>query len=529
MQITTIDTDLELKFGQPWDTDSYDMFLKSKRLPEYRIDYDFEADTYRLTTSARFASILGIEADVADYGWLPMAAHLWDYQRHFTKIALDAKRFSVWADTGLGKTAMYLEWSRQVSHRTGKRVLIITPLNIIDQVIDEAIRFYADELPIVRLSTREDMKVWCKSGSGAIGIVNHEKFIPRGGEETVHELRYLGGVVLDESSILKSGGGKIKWSLIKSCRGIEYKLSCTATPAPNDTMEYASQASWLEKLRNEGEIIWTYFTRTKDGDWKIKEHAKGAFYRFMAGWSVYLRNPARYGFQDHLKDLPEPEVHTIEIPITPEQQKELIAVPVDNTGQQSFIIPENIGMTHRIRFSQIAKGFIYEKSGYRRIDSGKPPAVASIAENEHAQGHQVIVWTLFDAESEIIAGLLPQATVLTGKTPQDKRHAIIESFRRGGIPILITRASMLGHGLNFQNCRAMIFSGMDDSFERFYQAVRRAYRYGQTETVRVYIPYVPDLEGAVYQNVMEKQGKFMHDTAVQEKNYITAMRGLYGN
>src|SRR3990167_11402603 len=120
------------------------------------------------------------------------------------------------------------------------------------------------------------------------------------------EMRRLSGVAFDESSRLKGGGGVIKWHLIRSCRGIEYKLSATATPAPNDTMEYASQASFLEKLRNEGEILWTYFSRDKYGTWSVKPHAREAFYRFMASWSIYLRDPKDYGFNDILATLPPP-------------------------------------------------------------------------------------------------------------------------------------------------------------------------------------------------------------------------------
>jgi len=197
-----------------------------------------------------------------------------------------------------------LEWCRQVAHLTGARVLILEPLAVIPQLIEEARRFYGDGLQIERLDSRERLIGWLKDPGAAIGIVNPEKFIAG----QVPELRYLGGLAFDESSLLKTGGGVIKWNLIKSARGIEYKLSCTATPAPNDTMEYASQASFLEKLRTEGEILWTFFTRNKRGEWTVKPHARTAFYQFMSSWSIYLRNPAHFGWGDILATLPEPEI-----------------------------------------------------------------------------------------------------------------------------------------------------------------------------------------------------------------------------
>ena len=446
-------------------------------------------------------------------------------------MALQTKRYAVWADTGLGKTAILLEFARQIKHRTRGKVLLISPLNIIKQTMDEAVRFYpCGELEIERLETRLDMREWCRQPGSGIAIVNPQKFIPRDGEpEIVSELQHLCGVVLDEASLLKSGGGKIKWSLIKSCRGIEYKMTCTATPAPNDTMEYASQGSFLEKLRSEGEIIWTYFCRDKFGNWKVKDHARHAFYRFMSGWSIYLRNPKNYGFADNLKGLPEPVFKTYVLQPTPDQAEIARSIP-DAAGQLALFgkgDDEKLAMQERIRFSQIAKGFLY-RPGQKpeRHESAKPGFVAELVHKEAAAGLQVMVWTVFDEESAIISELIPHIDriVLTGKIPQAKRPALIERFRSGEAPVLISKASLLGFGLNFQNCGSMIFSGFNDSFEQYYQAVRRAYRYGQTKSVRVHIPYIPELEGVVWDNICKKQDQFVYDTTIQERNYREAMR-----
>ena len=533
--ITQKDDNIIVDFKN-FDTESYKVFLQSKKLPEYNLSYDWQKDTYQLKCPARFAHIFGLKETHIDKGWLPVADYLFDYQKFFCMVSLTIKRYADWIDTGLGKTAIYLEFARQVEHRTGRKVLLIVPLNIIPQTIDEAMKFYGAEYKIERLWSRSDMKEWCKKPNGGIGIVNPEKFIPRNENETISELQYLGGVILDEASILKTGGGKIKWALIKSCRGIEYKLTGTATPAPNEAMEYASQGSFLEKLRNEGDILWTYFTRKKDGTWKVKNHAQDAFYRFMSSWSVYLRNPVNYGFADNLKDLPEPIITKYIIPATKEQSHFMQGIP-DKLGQLSLFVNKGkkISMVERSKFSQLAKGFSYDKNGKnpKEIASNKPAFIIDLIKKGVAAGSQVLVWTVFNEECEVLKKLLTcvnfSIDVLSGKVPKDRRPDIIDKFQKGKTDVLISKASMLGFGLNFQNCDYMIFSGFNDSFEQFYQAVRRAYRYGQTKAVKIHIPYITELEGTVWQNIERKQEQFICDTTKQEKNYLAAMKGVLKN
>jgi len=530
--ITVDGNEITARFDK-FDIESYKIFLQAKHLPEFHLEYDHEKDSYKLTTPARFAHIFDIPDVVIDHGFLPLSDFLFDYQKFITRIALETKRYAIWADTGLGKTVMFLEFARQVQYRTFGKVLLIVPLNIIQQTIDESDKFFHGSLPLRVVKTRQDLKSWCKDGVSDIGLVNPEKFIPRNQEdEVVTEIRYCAGVVLDEASILKAGGGKIKWSLIKSCRGVEYKLACTATPAPNEIMEYASQGSFLEKLRNEGEILWTYFVRDKNNDWKVRDHAENAFYKFMSGWSVYLRSPKAYGFEDNLKNLPPPIIKEYRIPVSDEQRKMVQSVP-DATGQLLIFgtLKEKLEMIQRSKYSQLSKGFIYQGKNrkVKRIDSKKPAFVVDLIKKEVAAGLQVLVWTVFDEESVIISELLQddiQHEVLTGKIPKVKRPPIIEKFRTGQTDVLISKASLLGFGLNFQNCGAMIYSGFNDSFEQFYQSMRRAYRYGQTRSVRVHIPYIPELEGVVWKNILRKQEQFETDTARQEQNYIEAMKGL---
>ena len=537
---------------------SYPTFLKVKALPEYELEYVPESETYRIHAPARFAKMLGV-ADVAPLAsTLPLASYLFDDQAAIVRMALAAKRFAIWSDCGLGKTPMGLELARHVVHRTGGRVLIFTLNDIVPQWLEEAEKFYGDSLPILRLNSRQEMKDWAagrlvlKDDDGnllpvpQIAITNYEKMNygrkdDPDDDQVVSELRYLAGIVLDESSRLKAGGGKQKWALIKSCRGIEYKFSLTATPAPNDTIEFASQASFLEKMRSDGDIIWTFFQRDeKTHRWTVKRHARKAFFEFMAGWSIYVRDPRRYGWRANFPEVPPPEIIQHRLPITPAQRVELQLRSKDKTGQLSLIDRDDRNAIQRAKLSQIAKGFVYEKDPesdsdkrfVRHIASEKPAFVADLIRKEVAAGLQVLVWTVFDAESEIVIDALrkfrrcPQFESLHGSTHPAERLAILENFRRGKSPVLISKAELLGFGMNFQCCGSMIFSGFNDSYESFYQAIRRAVRFGQEKSVRVHLPLIEELEGDMLENLFIKQDKHLAAIAEMESQYIEATKTI---
>lgn len=582
---------LRLPFDR-FGPDEYGLFLKAKRLPESRTLFDPVNETYVIEAPARFAAMLGVELPKLDRPALDFSAFLFDDQVEITGMALDAKRFAVWSDCGLGKTLIELEFARHVIHRTGGRVLIITLNEIIPQYIEEAFRFYGDALPIVRINSRAELREWCKNGPGHLAITNYEKMNPESLEtQEVTEMRHLAAIILDESSRLKTGGGKQKWALIKSCKGIEYKLSCTATPAPNDIMEFASQASFLEKMRNETDIIWTYFVRDpKTHRWTVKRHARKAFFEFMSGWSIYVRNPKRYGWRQGMEEVPEPIIQAHEIESTEEQRAHLLRLAAQEAGGQGMLFyDKDTNAIQRAKLSQVAKGFVYLKDRpaialpdklpprrkvekqfnnlasemrrlkfllkiysptdgepcgisrqlrsareIQRIESKKPAYVADLIYSEVAAGLQVLVWTVFDAESNLIAEALAKTAgaqafdLLTGKTKDADRLTILERFRKGESRVLISRANMLGYGMNFQNCGSMIFSGWTDSFESYYQALRRAYRYGQKKRLRVHIPCIKDLEGDQLENIFRKESA--HNSAIEEMeaNYVTAKASLRG-
>jgi superfamily II DNA or RNA helicase len=520
-----------------FDRQAYDLFLKAKRLPEYKIICDHESLTYSITAPARFAGMLGVEAVTQPPSPLPMSEFLYDDQKAITELALACKRFALWADCGLGKTPIGLEWSRHVIRATGRRVLIFTLNEIVPQWIEEAAKFYGSSLPIVALDTRADMKAWCKGDGPNAGtmlaVTNYEKLNHKTpADQVVNELRELGGVVPDESSRLKTGGGKQKWALIKSTKGIEYKLSLTATPAPNEIMEFASQASFLEKMRDQNEIIWTFFRRDeKTKVWTVKKHARQAFFEFMAGWSIYVRNPKNYGWRKGMAEVPEPEIIEHEVPATEAQRTFIGSYHADDDGNLALIATNSTNTIQRGKLGQVAKGFVYRKGDggkFDRIDSLKPGVVADLVIDEHRRGNQVLVWTVFDAEAQIIAQELERRgcvagsgfDALVGSVAKHKRPEILERFRTGKLAVLISRPVLLGYGMNFQHIGAMVFSGFSDSYEQFYQALRRGYRHGQTKRLRVHIPHIKELEGESFDNILRKQAQHEQAIAEMEASYI---------
>jgi SNF2 family DNA or RNA helicase len=288
-------------------------------------------------------------------------------------------------------------------------------------------------------------------------------------------------------------------------------------------------------MRSEGEIIWTYFTRnSKTHRWSVKKHARKAFFEFMASWSIYVRDPRHYGWRLNMPDLPPYE--TIRHTLAPTQQQiqfaaELTAEP---TGQLHMFVDKATNTIERAKLSQIARGFRYVKdaSGKKTrelIESVKPGYIADLVRSEVRSGHQVLVWTIFDAESDLILDRLQGldgVEALTGRVPKSKRDPILERFRRGESPVLVSRAVMLGFGLNFQNCSSMVFSGWNDSFVAWYQAIRRAWRYGQNKTLRVHIPVIPELEGDMLENIFSKEDRHESDIREMEDNYISALHEI---
>ncbi|AIE83515.1 helicase-related protein [Fimbriimonas ginsengisoli] len=504
-----------------FDLNEYDTFLRAKKLPESKLVYDRDRDVYVLTTAARFAPQLDERIVIPPVEIPDLADWLFDYQEFVTHRALDRKRYAVWADCGLGKTPMGLEFGRCANLMTGGKVLFAAPPSVIPQWLGDAEKFYGGGMPIKRIDSREALIEWLQDPSDLdFAICSFYLFAG----EPISEMRLLAAFILDESSILKSGGGKIKWGLIKSARGIEYKLSLTATPAPNDTMEFASQFGFLEMLRSENtnEILWTFFERKgDDGEWQLRPHAREAFFRFMASGSIFVRDPSRFGFKDNLKNVPAPVYLASHVAITEDQIKRAEAVI---KAPLNAMDPPKLDATQRMKLSEIAKGFLLVGGKPIGVHSLKPAAVAKVVAEEVAAGLKVIVWTTFNEEAAMLASLIPGAERIDGSATESERERILDRLEHGDTNVVISKASVLGFGRNLQFVGAMVCSGFNDSNEQFYQMVRRAYRYGQTRSLRVHIPYIPELEGQMWDNLLSKAARSESDASEQEHWYLTALR-----
>ena len=268
-----------------YSVESYREFLRLKQMPIHKV----VGETIHFEDLSKVGPVAKNELD----------ASLFDYERFIVSLALRKKRFAIFADVGLGKTLMFIEWVRHVSKLIyPKKVLVISQLHLIKQTIDEQIKFYRfTDMTDINACYGGDIERFLSVENNSIegcpvGIVNVDKF------RTAHRLQDdVGAVVLDESSILKSATGVMRTNIINSCKGIEYKLCCTATPAPNDRQEYANHALFLGYIDNYKQFFTRFFYNTGSGnDFMLKPHAKTAFYAFLATFSIFLKSPKRYGF-----------------------------------------------------------------------------------------------------------------------------------------------------------------------------------------------------------------------------------------
>lgn len=491
--------------------DEYADLLAVRSISEWTWESS-EPPIVRAKTAA--LAVAGLAPSVAEEQWPEPSRFLFDYQLWIVKMALDRERFAIFADCGLGKTAMQLEWARSIIDAArARRLLIVAPLQVVAQTIEESSHWYGPRLPIRDLTSRDDLTAWLANGSG-VGITNYEKL------DGINERIDVDAVVLDESSVLKQSMGTRRTSMMKAFAGVRYKLCCTATPAPNDRVEYAEHAFFLDVVRSPREFLAAYFVN-RDGEWQLKHHGEDAFYRHLAAWSVFMRSPAAYGFENNLADLKPLEIIYPHIGLTPEQME--AAREYEAGTQPSLFGATPGGIVSRTKVMQIAHGFKIDGKTIDTYPTLKPAAIAAICNVDHPN-EQIVIWVTFDREAEQLAELIEDAAVIDGRTPKDKRPALIDAFRSGtGARVLIVKPGMFGFGLNLQNCRVQIFSTITDSFERFYQAVRRSHRYGQTEAVRVYIP-LTQLDDAICNNVMSKETVWKEDGTRQEQAYIGVLR-----
>lgn len=379
---------------------------------------------------------------------------LHDWQTELVQWACKVGRAALWADTGLGKTVMQLEWARLV----GATSLIVAPLAVTQQTVREAAK-----LGIAARYVRHGAEL---DGPG-VYVTNYEMV-----ERFAPEL--FDAVVLDEASILKNAGGKTRTMLIRHFAAVPFRLSCTATPAPNDPEELTSQAEFLGHSTRVN-MLAAYFIHDDQG-WRLKGHARKPMMQWMATWAVALRKPSDLGYTDDGYRLPGLNV----VP-------ELVAADIEAEGQLFATDLGGVGGRAKVRRDTMQ-------------DRCQRAAELIAAEPDEAW----LLWCGLNDEADLLAKLIPGAVNVSGSwTPEAKAESLLD-FADGKITRLITKPSIAAFGLNWQHCARMAFVGLSDSYEAYYQCIRRCYRYGQTRIVDAHV-ILSDLESQIAVNVARKE------------------------
>ena len=383
---------------------------------------------------------------------------LFDFQRAIVAWAIRRGRCGIYADTGLGKTIMQLSWAHEVAKHTGHPVMILAPLAVSEQTIEQGATFGIEVLRF-----KEGMVP-----QAGVYITNYERM------ESV-PFDEFGGIVLDESSILKSQTGKTRTALIQKCQGIAYRLSCSATPSPNDFMELGNQCEFLG-IMSQQEMLATYFVNdTGDtGTWRLKGWGASKFWEWMGTWAVVLRSPSDLGFDGSRYILP---------PI------EYFEHVVQDSAIGDLFPKQALTMTER---RQAQRASIEERCR----------ALAEVVNAEPSEPW--LIWCHLNDEAEELIRLIPGAINVQGKDSPEFKSSTMMGFSHGNVRVLTSKPSICGFGMNWQHCARIAFVGLSDSFEQFYQAVRRCYRFGQKRSVHVHI-FSAESEGQILANIKRKE------------------------
>jgi len=411
-----------------------------------------------------------------------LPSFLKDHQRVIVKWALRRGRAAIFADTGLGKTAMQLTWADKVNKQTGGNVLVLAPLCVAHQTVEEGEKF---GIPAKFCETGDDVE-------SGITVTNYEKL-------KHFDLSKFDGVVLDESSILKSQTGKMRTKLIEDCQMIPYRLSCTATPSPNDFMELGNQAEFLGVMSTV-EMLAMFFTHdgSDTSKWRLKGHGKVKFWQWMSTWAIVIKKPSDLGFDNSGYDLEPLNFHS-----------HIVDVHHDIQETGSLFPMAAVGLMDRGRARK------------QSIDD----RVKKCAEIVNGSSDRWVVWCNMNEESSKLAAAIDGAVEVCGSMKDAKKEAAIMGFTHGDIRVLVTKPSIAGFGMNWQHCSNMAFVGLSDSYEQFYQAVRRCWRFGQTKEVNAHV-ITAETEGAVLANIKRKEKqsqdmgaemvKYMHEYTKEE-------------
>ena len=397
--------------------------------------------------------------------------HLRDYQSTSVEWALARGKAAIFKDTGLGKTLDELEFGKAVVEHTGMPVLLLAPLSVGHQIHRMASEFNYDT-KVIRIMDEVEVK---------INITNYEN---------LHNIDFskFSGIVLDESSILKGLNGKVRSQLTEGAQVIPYRLSCTATPAPNDLMELGSQSEFLG-LMTQTEMLATFFIHD-GGDtskWRLKGHGRRKFYEWLASWAVIMRDPSDYGFKS-LPDLPALNIKQ---------------VTVETPAVDSLFVEVALSLSDRIKARRDTMAERCEKA-------------AAIINKLNGP---VLVWCNLNDEGDLLEKLVNDSVQVSGSDKNEIKEDRLLGFASEKYRVLISKPKIAGFGMNYQHCNQMVFVGLSDSFEAYYQAVRRCWRQGQKRDVNVWV-VTADIEGAVVANIQSKQK--MADETMNEMSKIAS-------
>lgn len=403
---------------------------------------------------------------------------LFPHQRHCVEFALRAGCAALFLDTGLGKSLCALDWGRVVVEHTGKPVLMLAPLAVAQQHKRESDRFGIDA-EVVR--SQEEV------GARRIYITNYDR-IDR------FDASRFGGVILDESSVIKNFNGKTTRFLIDTFAATPFRLCCTATPAPNDHTELGTHAEFLGVMRRDEMLpIWFINDTMDTGTWRIKGHARESFWSWVASWARCVSLPSDIGFRDDGFALPDLVV----------DHHEITADRMTNTGA------EKDGQARLFRVPDTSATNIHNEK--RLTVDDRAAVVQTILAREPDEPW--IVWVDTDYEADAVMAALPDAIEVRGSMSPEEKERRLVAFSEGRSRIIVTKASIAGFGLNWQHCARQCFAGISFSYESYYQAIRRSWRFGQTRPVHIHV-VCADTERAIWNVVSRKAGD--HDAMKRE-------------
>jgi len=387
---------------------------------------------------------------------------LFDWQRQVVSWALGKGKAALFEGCGLGKTFQQLEWGHQVCKKTKGAVLTLAPLAVAEQTKREGDRF---GIPVNICRSQKDVRM-------GVNVTNYEML-------EHFDCKSFSGVVLDESSILKSHDSKTRQQITDSFANTPYRLACTATPAPNDHMELGTHSEFLGILTR-AEMLATFFTHDggETSKWRLKGHAEAVFWKWVCSWAVMIQKPSNIGYSDEGYILP---------PITRHQHVVELGTQISGL----LFTPDRLTLEERreVRRSSLAN------------------RVAKTAEIVNASTEQFLVWCDLNDESVALTAAIPGAVEVKGADSNEHKIKAALDFIAGRIRVVVTKGSMWGFGLNLQNSWNAAFVGLSDSFETIYQAIRRQWRFGQTHIVNVHI-ITSDGDGPVVRNIERKEKDF---------------------